>query len=446
MIRAYLFALDPTDAQAEGFRSHCGAQRFAYNFGLALVRANLDQRTAERSYGITDDQLTPAVSWSAFSLRRAWNTAKTERAPWWRENSKEAYSSGLANLATALGNWSASKSEKRAGPKVAFPRFKSRRSRLTCRFTTGAFGLTADRRHIQLPRIGLVRTHESTRKLARRVDNGTARIRSATLSWQRGRWHVAFSVELPNPTPAERTGGRVVGVDLGITSLAVLSTGETVPNPRHLDGALRALRRAQRRCSRRRGPDRRTRQTPSNRWRKVTDRVTALHTRVANQRRDGLHKLTTRLVREHDTIVIEDLNVAGMIRNHYLARAISGLGIAELRRQIEYKAPDAGVRVMVADRWYPSSKTCSACGAVKTKLSLAEREFVCDTCGTRLDRDTNAAMNLAALADQAVSGELRPDVKRPAGNPHKTATGGNGYRHGKTQIMSQRRPREVAIP
>ncbi|MGH3810862.1 MAG: IS607 family element RNA-guided endonuclease TnpB, partial [Pseudonocardiaceae bacterium] len=372
--------------------------------------------------------------------------AAVPRAPWWAENSKEAYSSGLANLATALSNWSASKSGKRAGPKVAFPRFKSRRSRLTCRFTTGAVGLTADRRHVRLPRIGLVRTHESTRKLARRIQAGTARIRSATLSWQRGRWHVAFSVELPDSAEVQRTGGRVVGVDLGIKSLAVLSTGETVPNPRHLDGALRALRRAQRTCSRRRGPDRRTSQVPSDRWRKAKARVTVLHTRVGNQRRDGLHKLTTRLTAKHDTIVIEDLHVAGMVRNHRLARAISGLGMAELRRQLDYKATDAGVRLVVADRWYPSSKTCSACGAVRAKLSLAERIFTCDNCGTRTDRDYNAALNLAALADQTVHGELRRDVKLPAGNPHKTATGGNGYRHGKAPLRSQGRLREVATP
>ena len=212
VIRAFLFALDPTDAQAEAFRSHCGGQRFAYNWGLALVWANLDQRAAERTYGIGEDQLTEPVDWSAYSLRRAWNEAKDARAPWWAQNSKEAYASGLANLATALRNWSSSRSGARAGPRVGSPRFKSRRARLSCRFTTGAFGLGADRRHVQLPRIGQVRTHESTRTLARKAETGTARIRSATLSWQRGRWHVAFSVELPDPTPPERTGGRVVGV------------------------------------------------------------------------------------------------------------------------------------------------------------------------------------------------------------------------------------------
>jgi len=446
VIRAFLFALDPTDAQAEAFRSHCGAQRFAYNWGLALVRANLDQRAAERSYGIGEDQLTPPVSFSGYSLRRAWNEAKDVRAPWWAQNSKKAYSCGLANLAATLSNWSSSKSGRRAGPRVGFPRFKSRRARLSCRFTTGAFGLGADRRHIQLPRIGHVRTHESTRKLARKVEAGTARIRSATLSQQRGRWHVAFSVELPDPTPVERTGGWVVGVDLGIKSLAVLSTGQVVSNPRHLDGALRALRRVQRQASRRRGPDRRTRTVGSNRWHKTKARVSALHTRVSNARRDGLHKLSTRLVREHDTIVVEDLKVAGMVRNRRLARHICGLGMAELRRQLDYKATDAGVRLVVADRWYPSSKTCSACGAARAKLTLAQREFVCENCGTRLDRDLNAARNLAALAAQASEPSCGRTENESAGNPRKTALGGNGYRHGKAQLMSQGRLREGATP
>jgi putative transposase len=447
VIRAFLFALDPTDAQAEAFRSHCGAQRFAYNWGLALVRANVEQRAAERSYGIGEDQLTEAVDWSAYSLRRAWNQAKDSRAPWWAHNSKEAYSAGLVNLTTALSNWSSSRSGRRAGPRVGFPRFKGRRGRLSCRFTTGAFGLGTERRHIQLPRIGQVRTHESTRKLARKVEAGIARIRSVTLSWQRGRWHVAFSVELPDHEPPSRPDGRVVGVDLGIKSLAVLSTGQVVPNPHHLDCALRALRRAGRQASRRRGPDRRTRTAPSNRWRKTKARVAALHTRVANARRDGLHKLSTRLVREHDTIVIEDLNVAGMVRNRRLARHIAGLGMAELRRQLDYKTTDAGVRLVVADRWFPSSKTCSACGAVRAKLTLAQREFVCESCGARLDRDLNAAHNLAALADEAAS---EPSCGRtenePAGNPPKTAPGGNGYRHGKAQTLSQGRLREVATP
>ena len=236
-------------------------------------------------------------------------------------------------------------------------------------------------------------------------------------------------------------------MDLGIKSLAVLSTGQVVPNSRHLDGALGALRCAGRQASRRGGPDRRIRTAPSNRWRKTKERIAALHTGVGNARRDGLHKLSTRLVASHDSIVIEDLNVAGMVRNRRLARAIAGLGMAELRRQLAYKTADAGVRLVVAGLWYPSSKTCSVCGAVRAKLTLAQRQFVCESCGTRLDRDRGAAHNLAALADEAVS---EPSCGRtenePAGNPPQTAPGGNGYRHGKAQIMSQGRLRKVATP
>ncbi len=203
-----------------------------------------------------------------------------------------------------------------------------------------------------------------------------------------------------------------------------------MPNPRHLDAVLGALRRAQRRVSRRRGPDRRTRVEPSHRWRKAKAKVAALHTRVAAQRRDGLHQLTTRLVREHDTIVIEDLHVAGMLRNKRLARHIAGLGMGEFRRQLDYKATPAGVRVHVADRWFPVPP-CSACGAVRAKLTLAEREFACSPAvpgwtGTSTPRSTWPRSRIGS------SWQLRPDAKQPAGNPGKTTTGGTGYRHGKT--------------
>jgi putative transposase len=263
---------------------------------------------------------------------------------------------------------------------------------------------------VRLPRIGLVRTCESTRKLARKIEAGQARIRSATLSWQRGRWHVSFSVELPDVElpdrePEPRTSSRVVGVDLGICTLATLSTGRRVPNGRRLDAQLRWLRRAQRRVSRRRGPDRHTGTEPSNRWRKARAGADRIHTRVANLRREDTHQLTTCLVREHDVIVIEDLDVAGMLRNKHLARHVAGAAWAEIRRQLTYKAQRAGVRLVVADRWFASSKICLGCGAAKAELGLSERRYVCMACGIVLDRDHNAALNLAALA--AGTGELR---------------------------------------
>lgn len=391
MLRAYLFALDPTEQQADAIRSHCGAARVAYNWCLAQVTANWEQRRAEESYGVPEAERTPWINTSAYSLRKAWNAAKHEVAPWWADNSKEAYATGCANLSAALRN-------RRAG-RARMPRFKSkRRARMSCRFTTGSFGLVRDRRHVRLPVIGVVRTAESTRKLARKVESGQARIRSATLSHQRGRWHVSFSVELPDVEPAPRAGGRVVGVDLGISHLATLSTGKQVPNGRRLDGEPRHLRRAQRVMARRRGPDRRTRQEPSNRWWKARARADRIHARVANLRRNDTHQLTTRLVRDHDVIVVEDLCVAGMLRNKRLARHIAGAAWAEIRRQLTYKAERAGVRLIVADRWFASSKTCSECGTAKAKLALSERTYVCVACGIVLDRDVNAALNLAALA------------------------------------------------
>ncbi|MEO6090431.1 MAG: IS607 family element RNA-guided endonuclease TnpB [Umezawaea sp.] len=440
VLQAYRFALDPGPGQDDALRSHCGGQRRAFNWGLARIKANLDQRAAERSYGIPDSQLTPSLSWSAYSLRKDWNQAKDEVAPWWAENSKEAYSSGLANLTTALGNWADSTSGKRKGRRLGFPRFKGKRSGLSCRFTTGAFGLADDRRHVKLPRIGVVRTHESTRKLARHVGRGTARIRSATVSQRAGRWFVSFSVEIDRTDPPPARPDTAVGVDLGIKSLAVLSTGETIANPRHLDIALRKLRGLQRQASRRTGPDCRTRQQPSQRWRRTQARIARLHTAIANARRDGLHKLSTRLVRTHGTVVIEDLHVAGMTRNRRLARHVTGVGMAELRRQVEYKAAWAGVHVHVADRWYPSSKTCSACGAVKTKLRLSERTYTCDSCGFTLDRDLNAARNLAALVEHTSSASCAVTENEPDGNPRKTrAARATGIATGRPAPAGQRR-------
>lgn len=208
VLQAYQFALDPTEARAAASSSHCGADRFAFNWGLARVKAVVDQRTAERSCGLAEADLTSAVNWSAYSLRKSWNQAKHEAAPWWSENSKEAYASGLANLATALDIWNKSRRGQRVGRKLGFPRFKSKRGRSSCRFSTGAFGLAKqDRRHVKLPRIGTARTHESTRKLARHVERGIARLRSATVAHRADRWHVSFSGEITESEPAGASRG-----------------------------------------------------------------------------------------------------------------------------------------------------------------------------------------------------------------------------------------------
>jgi len=423
VMQAYRFALDVTPAQQRALLGHAGAARFAFNWGLARVKAVMDQRAAERSYGIADADLTPALSWTLPGLRREWNAAKQVVAPWWPEYSKEAYNTGVDALARGLKNWSDSRNGKRAGRRVGFPRFKSRgRTTPSVRFTTGAIRVEPDRKHVTLPRLGRLKLHESARKLARRLEAGTARILSATVRRDGQRWFVTFTCEVQRAQRAPAGPDSIVGVDVGIKHLAVVSTGELVPNPRHLDAARVRMRRLARRMSRRVGPDRRTGRRPSNRWHNARRRLARAHTRVANLRRDGLHQLTARLARTHGTIVVENLNVAGMLRNRRLARQIADAGFGELRRQLDYKTTWNGGRLIVVDRWYPSSKTCSGCGVVKTKLPLAERTYTCTACGLALDRDVNAARNLAALADEAATAGSGPVAGR--GADRKTRPGG----------------------
>ena len=391
--QAYRFALDPTPRQQGRLASHVGASRFAFNWGLALVKERLDRRAAGEDV---------TVPWSLFELRREWNRAKDQVAPWWAENSKEAYSSGLDGLARALHNFSDSKGGRRRGAKLGFPRHKRRgRCRETCRFTTGIIRVEPDRHHVSLPRLGRLRTHESTRKLARRLEQGTARILSATISRQGGRWYVSFGCQVQRTTIGPRRPGVRVGVDVGLHHLAVLSDGRQVPNPAPLQAALRELRRRNRRLSRRMGPiaSDGSRREPSRGWLAAKCQLGRTHVRVAHLRHNALHHLTTELAATYGAVVVEHLNVAGMLRNRRLARRLADTGFGELRRQLTYKCAWVGGRLVQADTFYPSSKTCSGCGHVKAKLSLSERTYRCGCCGLVVDRDLNAACNLAALVD-----------------------------------------------
>jgi putative transposase len=398
VMQAYKFALDPTPRQRRALASHCGAARFAYNWGLELVKSRLDQRRGGDNV---------EVPWALPELRREWNHAKQDVAPWWAENSKEAYSSGLDGLARALKNWSESRSARRKGPPRGFPRRKrKRRARDSFRFTTGAIHVLSDRKHVQLPRIGVLKTHESTRKLARRIEKGTARVLAATISRTADRWYVSFTVEVERCIPVSNCKPSVVGVDVGVKHLAVLSTGERVPNPRALESVQRSRRRLQRRWSRQeRSRMAEGRGRPSRRQLRTRRQLARLEARAANIRSNELQQLTTRLVSNHGTIVVEQLNVIGMLRNRRLARVVADAGFGEIRRLLRYKAAWYGATLVVADLFYPSSKTCSGCGAAKGKLSLAQRIFRCEGCGVVIDRDLNAARNLAKLVvDVAGSG------------------------------------------
>ncbi|MDA8269636.1 MAG: IS607 family element RNA-guided endonuclease TnpB [Actinomycetota bacterium] len=419
--QAYRFELDPNDKCRSKLASHAGAARFAYNWGVSLVSDHLAARRALvvlaiwQGAGREDaecwaDGLLGPLPWTLPALRRAWNQAKVAVAPWWAENSKEAYNSGLDALARGLDAWSKSRRGARKGPRVGFPRFKTKNgARRSFKVTTGVFEVT-DSRHVRLARIGVIRTKEPTAKLAGLLDAGAGRVLSATVSQSAGRWYVAFGVEVTRPE-YRAAPGRVVGVDVGVKSLAVLSTGEVVPNPKHLSTYQRRMARLQAQCARRAGPARG--QAPSKRWVRSSARLGRAHAKVASARTDGLHKLTTRLVKTHETVVVENLNVAGMTASargsgHWrgkagLNRAVLDTAPGELRRQLAYKAAWYGSRLVVADRWYPSSKTCSRCKTVKAKLSLSERTYRCERCGLVIDRDLNAATNLAFLVESVTS-------------------------------------------
>ncbi|MGW1618311.1 IS607 family element RNA-guided endonuclease TnpB [Streptomyces sp. NPDC002172] len=437
VVQAFRFVLDPNASQERSLRSHCDAVRAAYNWAVGWVEASWWQRRAEETYGVSEAGLTQWRPWSLPSLRKAFNAAKhtdPRFSAWWEENSKEAYNTGLANAAASFDNYAKSRQGKRRGRAMGMPRFKSKRkARPSCRFTTGTIRVDAGR-HVTLPRLGTIRTHEPTVKLLAGVQAGKARILSATVRHERGRWFVSFQAEVRRDLERVARPDVAVGIDLGVKTLAVMadSTGgiRTVPNPGHYERARKQLRRASRVVSRRRGPDRRTGQKPSRRWEKANAQRNKVHHRVANLRQDALHKLTTAVTAEYGTVVVEDLNVAGMLRNWRLARQIADAGFGEIRRQLTYKTRQRhATRIIVADRWYPSSKTCSGCGAVRAKLPLHIRTYECDACHLVIDRDDNAALNLAALAAAAATGtgvagdqDTAAAVSKPRGADQKTRT------------------------
>ena len=398
MLEAVKVALDPTPRQERLLKSHAGAARFAYNAGLAHVKAMLERQEKPE--------------WSYYALRRWWNANKDALAvsmetgkPWWRENSKEAYNSGLESLADALRNFSKSRKGRRKGRGMGFPRFKSKDSGIRrFAYTTGSFGLIDhDPYALKLPRIGRVHCMEDA---SRRVDG--AKVLRMSVSRRGGRWQASLTVEradLPVPSPPK---GGSVGIDLGVKELATLSDGTVIHNPHALRSNLRRLKKAQRSLSRKR--------KGSNRRRKARAQVTRLYARVANLRSDALNKTTTMLAHAYSDIGIEDLNVAGMVKNHGLARSIQDAAFAQFRRQLTYKTARTGARLHVIDRFYPSSKACSNCGTVKAKLPLSERVYHCDKCGLDMDRDVNAAINIMVSGSAPETLNARGEDVRQTGS------------------------------
>ena len=373
--------------------SHAGAARFAYNAGLAYVKEALENGE-------------PA-DWSHYALLRWWNENKDELAVnrdtgevWWGQNSKEAYNMALHGLARGFSNWSKSRKGQRKGKRVGFPKFKSKNTAMRFAYSTGFTApKSSDPYGLKLPRIGRVHCMENVYK---RVAG--SRVVRITVSRRAGNWYASLTVERESTAKPAPRGG-VVGVDLGVKNLATLSDGTVIPNPRALGARLKALRKAQQALSRKvKGSVRRE---------KAKERVARLHARVADVRADAINKATTMIAGNYRTVCVEDLNVAGMVKNRCLARSVSDASLGEFRRQLEYKTARSGAALRVVDRWFPSSKTCSNCGVVKAKLSMSERTFNCYACGLSLDRDLNAAVNIQVAGSAPETLNARgEDVRR----------------------------------
>jgi putative transposase len=374
MLIAHRIALDPTDKQRSYFAQASGVARFAWNWALAEWQR---QYAARR-----DDPALPPPS--EVGLRHQLNSLKRAQFPWMYAVTKCAVQEAIIDLGCGFRSFFEQRGR--------YPRFKMKGVRDSFCAANEAGSFRVEGHRIKLPVIGWVRMREVVRF--------TGRLKRVTVSREADRWFASILVEADDLRPVAQPKG-AVGVDLGIKTLATLSDGTAIPGPKAHTALLGRLRRLSRSLSRKR-------KSSANR-RKAKAKLARLHSRIAAIRRDATHKATTMLVKTYRRIGIEDLNVRGMLKNRRLARSIMDGGFGEFRRQLEYKAKFYGATVVVADRWYPSSKTCSCCGSIKTELALSQRTFKCDECGFEADRDLNAAPNLEHLAASSAVSACREE-------------------------------------
>ncbi|CAH0146302.1 hypothetical protein SRABI118_00415 [Massilia sp. Bi118] len=405
MLLAHRITIDPTDGQREYFARAAGTARRVWNWGLA-------ESLRQVASGCKPNAMALKKQFNAIKyLDPAWLDA--DGNPWLRSVHRDAHAQPFANLAKA---WSRYFAQRRAGEKAYPPRFK-KKGRCTDSFYIANDKFRLDGKTAVLPKVGRVALREALR--------WPGRILGASVSREAEQWFLSVQVEVPDDVARRRrTGNGIVGVDLGVSSAATLSTSEKISAPRPLRGALRRLRIRSRRLSRKLESARTTagitgripkgtRLPVSKNRTKGALALARLQARIARVRRDFTHKLTTRLCRENQAVAIEGLNVKGMLANSRLSRAIADVGFYEFRRQLLYKAPRYGTDIVLADRWYPSSKLCSHCGVRNATLALGERTWRCAACGAHHDRDVNAAINLQRLATGALAARTAlPEASR----------------------------------
>ncbi|WP_446225550.1 RNA-guided endonuclease InsQ/TnpB family protein [Nocardia sp. IBHARD005] len=432
---AFRYCLDPTVEQQRALARHAGAARFAFNQSLRVVKTALAQRGTDSAHH---------VPWTGFDLINSFNAwKKTEAAgrilavdsdgvaqiqttglAWRTQVCQQVFEESAVDCGRALAAFADSRTGKRKGPRVGFPHFKRKNAsqssfRLRNRQRNG--GQAAIRvgdvtpRSVTLPGIGTIRVREDTRRLRRLVVKGRAKILHATVMFRAERWWISLTAQAADLHPTHRHPPRAlhdqgswVGIDLGLSTFAVAASaaGTEVArverSPRPLGAGLRQQRRLAKSLSRK--------QKGSERHRVAAARLARHHHRIANIRSHFLHQVANMLVKTHDQLVIEDLNVRGMLSNRRLARAIGDAGWATFARLLSYKQAWRGGALLTADRWYPSSKRCSACGDVNAVLTLADRVFSC-SCGFHTDRDHNAAVNLAAWPSVQQDFSRSPDPR-----------------------------------
>ena len=372
MIRAHKITLKLNNKQKTHMAKASGCARFAYNWALAEWQKEYDAGRKPNEA----------------AMRRSLNAVKSTEFPWMLEVTKCAPQMAIKDLGKAFNNFFAKRAD--------YPKFKKKG--IHDSFTLSNDQTKVCGKKLWIPNLGLVKMREDLRF--------DGKLLWVTISRSGNDWCASISVEIPDSAtiPEEPNANQVVGIDLGVSQLATLSTGEVFPNPNALEKKLEKLQRLSRNLSRK--------QKGSKNREKVRRKICNLHRSISDLRSDTLHKMTTNITRRFGVVCLEDLNVRGMTKNKHLARRLSDSSFGEIRRQLEYKSKSRGGRVLFVNAFFPSSKLCHMCLSKNECLTLADRKWQCSKCGTIHDRDLNAALN---IRNHAVSYTVAGDARKACG-------------------------------